>query len=274
MRELRFSFFANNLTIVSSEAGSKTPSLRGLVSLVEQKFNPGAPGILFKMPRAGARRLTMKSFKFFVFVLVAVTLLTACSPVSAEQYNAQATQVAELKNQQATQVVLLEKMVASPTQGATAALEPTATTSMVETQAATPEATAALTAVPPTEAAPAVVVSNSLESPKLFDAGEHPAGESTPGFFDIGVNPNQIGIVFGWDLNWNENSISGEGCEIVILPPGWYENFQMLDGRYEIYDLPSSDIAGWTEVLVSQRVAEQATHYGCPADKTPPTWAE
>jgi hypothetical protein len=117
-----------------------------------------------------------------------------------------------------------------------------------------------------------VVVSNSLVNPELFDAGEDPAGEQDAGLFDIGVNPSQIGIVFGWDLSWNGNTIPGEGCEIVVLSGGWYENFKILDGRYEIYTLPSSDPAGWTKVLVEQRVAEQAAHYGCGPKAVPTIW--
>jgi hypothetical protein len=109
-------------------------------------------------------------------------------------------------------------------------------------------------------------------NPVLFDAGEHPAGESTPGLFDIGVNPDQIGIVFGWNLSWGLNEIPGEGCEMVVLMPGWYENFSIEDGRYEVYTVPSTDVDGWTQVLVSQRVVEQAAHYGCPADADPPIW--
>jgi len=108
----------------------------------------------------------------------------------------------------------------------------------------------------------APVVSNSLVNPVLFDADTQPVGDDE-GFFDLGVNPGQIGIVFGWDLSWGANS---------ILSSGWYEDFRMVDGRYEVYSLPSSDPTGWTQVLVDQRVAEQAEHYGCPADKVPPTW--
>jgi len=143
----------------------------------------------------------------------------------------------------------------------------TSTPAVEATQVATPEPETPA-AVPTT--AP-LAISNSLESPKLFDAGEDPAGEADPGLFDIGINPDQIGIVFGWNLSWGENSIKGEGCEIVVLPPGWYEDFMIEDGRYEIYDLPTSDPQGWTQVLVDQRVAEQATHYGCP-NVVPPVW--
>jgi hypothetical protein len=92
----------------------------------------------------------MRKFFALVFVLVAVAIMTACSPVTAEQYNAQATQVSELKNQQATQVALLEKMAATPTLEQTVA--PAVTTEEVVVQAATPESTA--TFVPTATATP------------------------------------------------------------------------------------------------------------------------
>ena len=113
---------------------------------------------------------------------------------------------------------------------------------------------------------------NNLINPELFDAGDQPAGDGV-GKFDIGVNPGQIGIVFGVDLNWDGNSISGTGCEMVLLEEGWYENFSIVDGRYEIYDLPSSDPEGWIEVLATERVGEQHNHYGCPAEKQIPIWS-
>ena len=38
----------------------------------------------------------------------------------------------------------------------------------------------------------------------------------------------------------------------------------MTDGRYEVYDVPSSDYPGWVEVLGQQRADEQSKDYGCP----------
>ena len=52
----------------------------------------------------------------------------------------------------------------------------------------------------------------------LFDADSQPAGDGE-GFFDIGVNDNQVGIVFGWDLSWDENLIEGEGCRDCCFLP-------------------------------------------------------
>lgn len=182
-----------------------------------------------------------KNVLLVVFVFVLASLLAACG---AQAPAGTATVVP-------TQTARVEVVVVTATPAAT-------------------EAVVVSTPVPTTVVAP--VVTNSLVNPELFDAGEDPAGEADPGLFDIGVNANQLGIVFGWDLSWGENSIKGEGCEIVVLSGGWYENFKILDGRYEIYDLPSSDIDGWTKVLVDQRVAEQAAHYGCSADAVPPVW--
>lgn len=199
----------------------------------------------------------MRIIKSLVVVLAALTLISACSPVSAEQFNAQATQVAELSSQQATQVALLEKLaekpVSVPTQEPTDVIPPAS-------------------AVDQTSAV--VVGTEGLETPKLHHAGEDPAGEADPGLFDIGVNPGQYGLAFGWNLAWGANNIPGEGCELVILVPGWYEDFEITDGRYEVYDLPATDPSGWAAVLLSQRIEEQADHYGCPAEKTPPSWGE
>ncbi len=104
---------------------------------------------------------------------------------------------------------------------------------------------------------------NNLVNPALFDADDNAAGHPA-GYHDIGVNPGQIGIVFGYHLKWNGFDAMGGGCDLVVLPPGWYENFSIEDGRYEVYNVPSSDYEGWVEVLVSQRVKEQAEHYACP----------
>ncbi len=58
----------------------------------------------------------MKKFLFIlVFVLVVATVMVACSPVTAEQYNAQTTQMAELANQQATQQAWLEYLASQTT---------------------------------------------------------------------------------------------------------------------------------------------------------------
>ena len=181
----------------------------------------------------------MRKNTLFVFVLVLASLLAACSGAQAPAGNVAPTQTAWVV---------------------------TATPAVAKTQVETPKPTVALSTSTP------VVVGNTLVNPELFDAGEDPAGKFNPGFFDIGVNDNQIGIVFGYNLAWGKHFVKGEGCEIVVLSGGWYENFEILDGRYEIYTLPSSDPTGWTKVLVEQRVAEQATHYECPADVVPPVW--
>jgi hypothetical protein len=191
----------------------------------------------------------MRKFVVLTILLVMASLLAACDSGLSEE------QVSEIAAQAAKEAV---EAIEFPKQ------EP------VVVEVVMPEVPEV--EEPELEPVVAPVVSNTLVNPVLFDAGEHPAGESTPGFFDIGINPGQLGLVFGWDLNWNGNSISGEGCEIVVLPVGWYENFSIVDGRYEVYTLPSADPAGWTQVLVDQRVAEQAEHYGCPADKVPPVW--
>ncbi len=128
---------------------------------------------------------------------------------------------------------------------------------------------------------------NDLVSPILHHADSH-APEEGYGSFDIGVNEGQIGLVFGWHVRWLQGGANtakvescllpqdimedfedfkkrtGCGCGLVILTPGWYENLEVLDGRYEVYDVPSSDYLGWVEVLGEQRADEQEAHYGCP----------
>lgn len=116
--------------------------------------------------------------------------------------------------------------------------------------------------------ATAVVVQNDLTAPNLFDADSCPPEENPGGCsLDVGVNPGQIGLVFGWHIAWPKGKLDagGEGCDLVILTPGWYENLLVLDGRYEVYDVPSADYPGWVEVLGQQRAEEQASHYGCPS---------
>jgi len=112
--------------------------------------------------------------------------------------------------------------------------------------------------------APDVFV-NDLVSPVLHHADSH-APEEGYGSFDVGVNEGQIGLAFGWHIRWLEGEMDagGDGCDLVILTPGWYENLEMLDGRYEVYDVPSSDYSGWVGVLGQQRADEQEVHYGCP----------
>lgn len=88
----------------------------------------------------------MRKIFGWILVLVAVTVLAACSPVTAEQYNAQATQVSELKNQQATQNALLEKLVADPTLGPTTA--PTEEVAMEQVETPEPTSTIAPTITP------------------------------------------------------------------------------------------------------------------------------
>lgn len=106
----------------------------------------------------------------------------------------------------------------------------------------------------------------NIAAPVLHHADSH-APEEGVGSFDVGVKNGQIGIAFGWHLLWPKGGLDagGGGCDLLILTPGWYENFQVLDGRYEVYDVPSDDYNGWVEVLGQQRADEQAANYGCPA---------
>ena len=68
-------------------------------------------------------------------------------------------------------------------------------------------------------------------------------------------------------------SLKVKGAEIVVFYPGWYEDFRIVDGRYEVYEVPSGDYKGWALSLATERVGEQYTHYGCPAEKQVPVWS-
>ncbi len=133
---------------------------------------------------------------------------------------------------------------------------------------------AKLPVVQPTQAPPtarpvvpvAVVKTNGLTSPVLHHADSQPP-ENGVGSFDVGVHKDQVGLAFGWHIAWRKGNFDagGGGCNLVLLTPGWYENLQVTDGRYEVYDVPSSDYSGWVKVLGQQRADEQAKDYGCPA---------
>lgn len=110
------------------------------------------------------------------------------------------------------------------------------------------------------------VPENDLVNPVLHHFGDQPP-ENGPGSFDIGVHADQIGLVFGVHIAWPQGNLDagGGGCDLVMLTPGWYENLSITDGRFEVYDVPSSDYPGWVGVLGQQRADEQAADYGCPA---------
>ena len=107
---------------------------------------------------------------------------------------------------------------------------------------------------------------NALVNPVLHHADSQPP-ENGVGSFDVGVKQGQVGLAFGWHIAWPTGGVDagGDGCDLVILTPGWYENLQVTDGRYEVYDVPSSDYPGWVKVLGQQRADEQAGDYRCPA---------
>ena len=132
---------------------------------------------------------------------------------------------------------------------------------------------------PPPSAGRSVITETTqvgLESPFLFDGDNCPPEDSDGCSLDIGVKENQLGLVFGWYIMWPDQGLDtgGDGCDLVLLRSGWYENLWMLDARYEVYDLPETDRLGWIEVLATQRADEQSADYGCPAKiyKDLPWW--
>lgn len=108
--------------------------------------------------------------------------------------------------------------------------------------------------------------------PTLFDAQSTGKGELHA--YDLGVNEGQLGIVFGYGMEFaglssgqwtiaDDGTISGGGCAMAVLEPGWYPMYVILDGRYEIYNLPGISQDSWQKKLVAERIAEQGQHYGC-----------
>jgi hypothetical protein len=103
-------------------------------------------------------------------------------------------------------------------------------------------------------------------APELHHADSH-APEEGVGSFDIGVEPGQVGLVFGVHIFWPAGNLDagGDGCDLVILDPGFYPDLAIEDARYEVYTLPQKDWDGWITSLATLRAEEQARHYGCPS---------
>lgn len=125
-----------------------------------------------------------------------------------------------------------------------------------------------------------------LQVPVRID-GESWAPEVGPGSFDLDTTgPDLVGLVFGVHVDWPDGHLDAgpEGCNFVVLTPGFYNNLRVKDGRYEMYRLPKKDQNGWITTLVEQRAAEQKGHYGCDgstahvqvwsADPHMTTWAQ
>jgi len=120
--------------------------------------------------------------------------------------------------------------------------------------------------------------------PSLFDAQS--TGHGVLYSEDLGVNPGQIAVVFGYAIQYRELSagslelasdgtVTGGGCAIVAFFPGFYRNLVILDGRREVYNLPGINAGFWQKKLVVDRVAEQASHYECStALEDVPLWNE
>ncbi len=83
-----------------------------------------------------------------------------------------------------------------------------------------------------------------------------------------GQNATQVGIVKGASITWGNkvaNSSSNGRCALVVLSPnGWFENLTVKDANVTVYNVATSDIAGWVKTLVVQNAYEQHADYGCP----------
>lgn len=148
----------------------------------------------------------------------------------------------------------------------------------VPVAAATTKPTAILTAVSSqTEVvASTVVVAEpiglTLVHPIFFEGQS--SGKEYTASYDVGVKPGQVGIAFGYAIQWQGRSLGypTDKCGLVVLLPGWYEKFTLTDGRYEVYDLPNSNREFWIKDLARQRAEEQANHYACSLKTDVPVW--
>lgn len=84
--------------------------------------------------------------------------------------------------------------------------------------------------------------------------------------FDFTIGQDQVALVYGYQVSWPEAGLNagGNGCDFVVLPTGNYNDIRVLDGEYNIFDLPSTNQVQSIESLVSQRVDQQVS-YGCPS---------
>lgn len=123
-------------------------------------------------------------------------------------------------------------------------------------------------------------VGDGLEFPQLDGQEISCAPQQSPCNVDAKVGDNQIGILFGYQLELPSASLAGpagEGsaanepenrCDLVVLDKGLFDGLLVTDGRLEVYNVPAADPDGWSRNLVAERAEEQAKNYGCP------TWEE
>lgn len=187
----------------------------------------------------------MKTYKVFALIAIFAIIISSCVKQPAVPTHD------PLVVQQGKALVAIQTQLAQPTPMPFQPVEPTPTPVVV------------YVVVQPTPQS--VVPANGLVNPVLHHAESNPP-ESGVGSFDVGVHADQIGIVFGWHIRWVKGgqNAGGEGCDLVLLTPGWYENLEILDGRFEVYTVPTTDYSGWVKVLAEQRANEQAMDYGCP----------
>lgn len=152
-----------------------------------------------------------------------------------------------------------------PTATATSVVSPTSAQGASSSISSTVNVTSTTTFVSGT-------VSNGLVHPEFFEGQS--TGKEYRASYDVGVKPDQVGIAFGYAIHWQGRSLGfpTDECGLVVLLPGWYEKLSLTDGRYEVYDLPSSAQDFWIRDLARQRMEEQQNHYGCSEKKDIPVW--
>lgn len=109
--------------------------------------------------------------------------------------------------------------------------------------------------------------------------------ENSPCTLDIIVTSNQMGIVFGVQVEWQD--LAGPAtddfdesttdpslrCDLIVLAEGEYPGLVINDGRVEVYNLPATAIEGWRRNLIAERAEEQHINYGCPQHEAVEIWS-
>jgi hypothetical protein len=196
------------------------------------------------------KKMNAKKMFFVVLLLVAVLAISGCTKSATTP--PPPTPVTVIHTVEVPGPERIVEVVVTPTP---ALAEPT-----LQVEVAKVEETRAASE------ADALVFTADGPHPVLHHADSHPP-EAGVGSFDIGVNEGQVGLVFGVHVFWPAGSLDagGDGCDLVILDPGFYPDLAIEDARYEVYTLPERDHDGWITSLATLRMEEQAAHYEGPS---------
>ncbi len=121
-----------------------------------------------------------------------------------------------------------------------------------------------------------VDVGEGLEFPQLDGQEFSCSPENSPCTLDPKVSDNQIGIVFGVQIEYPQAKLAGPSesrCDLIVLDKDQYAGLSLTDARIEVYNVPTADPIGWFQNLVGERATEQTQHYGCPQWPTVDIWS-